>query len=82
MDEGGASRTDGENGKQWAAGKNWILTKLVLDICFFHPNFVNIIGVEEHISRVVQPPSSFIRWFHNMFSSFYCRKKSGIIQFW
>lgn len=50
MREAQAERT-GENGKQWAAGKNWIITDLVLDICYFHPNFVNIIGVEEHISE-------------------------------
>ena len=50
MREAQAERT-GENGKQWAAGKNWILTELVLDTCYFHPNFGKILVVEEHISE-------------------------------
>ena len=50
MREAQAERT-GENGKQWAAGKNWILTKLVLDTCYFHPNFGKMLVAAKHISE-------------------------------
>ena len=83
MDEGGANRTDREKRETMGCRQELDPHKIGFRHLFFPPKFrQDTSGWGAYFRRVVQPPTSFIRWFHNIFPSFYCRKKSGMIQSW